>query len=137
MRWERPTQYMALDDSPIEEKDYLSRDLGDRDSTDLTFTAQIDIIVESGNRMSGWALRTFRRRGRHLMLTLLRSLIKPWLYYCSMLWFPRNQSSINRLEAVQKQFISHIRNPALQGLDFWDKLSELRVYSQERRCEGY
>ena len=128
--------YMAPDGGPIEEKDCL-RDLGVRISTDLTFANQIDMTVESGNRMSGWALRTFRRRGRYLMLTILRSLIQPRLDYCSQLWSPRDQSSINRLEAVQRQFISNIRDPALQGLDYWQKLSHLRVYSQERRRERY
>ena len=47
-----------------------------------------------------------RRRGRGLTLTLLRSLIQPMLDYCSQLSSPRDQSSINRLEAIQKQFIS-------------------------------
>ena len=66
--------YMAPDGGPIEEKDCL-RDLGVRVSTDLTFSTQIDMVVESGSRMAGWALRTFRRRSRGLMLTILRSLI--------------------------------------------------------------
>jgi hypothetical protein len=89
--------YMAHDGGPIEEKDCL-RDWGVRVSTDLTFSTQIDMVVESGSRMAGWALRTFRRRGRGLMLTILRSLIQPRLDYCSQLWSPRDQSAINRLE---------------------------------------
>ena len=97
--------YMAPDGSPIEEKDCL-RDLGVKVSTDLSFTAQIDITVEAGTRMAGWALRTFRRRGKQLMLTVLRSLVQPRLDYCSQLWSPRDQLSINRLEAVQRNFIS-------------------------------
>ena len=89
--------YMAPDGGPIEEKETL-RDLGVRISTNLTFSAQIDRVVESGSRMAGWVLRTFRRRGRDLMLTLLRSLIQPRLDYCSQLWSPRDQASINRIE---------------------------------------
>ena len=46
--------YMAPDGGPIEEKDCL-RDLGVRVSTDLTFSMQIDMVVESGSRMAGWA----------------------------------------------------------------------------------
>ena len=129
--------YMAPDGGPIEEKDCL-RDLGVHVSTDLTFASQIDITVESGSRMAGWALRTFRRRGRQLMLTLLRSLIQPRLDYCSQLWSPsRDQHSINRLEAVQRNFLSQIRGPGLQGKNYWEKLKDLRVYSQERRRERY
>ena len=87
--------------------------------------------------MAGWALRTFRGRGRLLMLTILRSLIQPRLDYYSQLWSPRDQGSINRLEQVQRNFISQIRDNTLKELNYWDKLSNLRVYSQERRRERY
>ena len=40
-------------------------------------------------------------------------------------------------EFVQRHFISQIRGPQLNGMDYWEKLSFLRVYSQERRREGY
>ena len=82
--------------------------------------------------MAGWALRTFRRRGRGLMPTILCSLIQPRLYYCSKLWFPPDQSSINRLESVQRHFLSQIRDASLVGTNYWERLSLLRVYSQER-----
>ena len=62
--------YMGPDGGPIEEKSCL-RDLGVRISSDLTFNTQVEMTVESGRNMAGWALRTFRRRGRHLMLTTL------------------------------------------------------------------
>ena len=71
------------------------------------------------------------------MLTILRSLIQPRLDYCSQLWSPRDQGSINRLEAVQKQFLCKIWDPNLNKKNYWEKLSHLRVYSQERRRERY
>ena len=128
--------YMSPDGGPIEEKESL-RDLGVTISTDLTFSAQIDKVVQAGSCMAGWALRTFRGRGRLLMLTILRSLIQPRLDYCSQLWSPRDQGSINRLEQVQRNFISQIRDNTLKELNYWEKLSNLRVYSQERRRERY
>ena len=128
--------YMAPDGSPIEEKESL-RDLGVRVGTDLTFSEQINLAVQSGNCMAGWALRTFRGRGRHLMLTVLRTLIQPRLDYCSQLWSPRDQYSINLLEAIQKHFISQVKGPALKQMTYWERLCELRVYSQERRRERY
>ena len=88
--------YLSPDGGPIEEKERL-RDLGVIISNDLTFNAQIDTTVNSASAMAGWALRTFRRRGKNLMLTILRSLIQPRLDYCSQLWSPRDQASINRL----------------------------------------
>ena len=71
------------------------------------------------------------------MLTILCSLVQPRLDYCSQLWSPRDQYSINLLEGVQHNFLSQIHDRALPGLNYWEKLSELRVYSQERRRERY
>ena len=55
--------------------------------------------------------------------------------YCSQLWSPNDQFSINQLEDVQRHFISRI-----SGLDFsnyWERLSCLHLYSQESRRERY
>ena len=128
--------YMAPDDGPIEEKE-CTRDLGVQISTDLTFKAQIEKTVAAGSKMAGWALRTFRGRWKVLILTLLRSLIQPRLDYCSQLWSPSDQGSINALESVQRHFIDRIKDPALLGLNYGEKLQELQVYSQERRREHY
>ena len=128
--------YMAPDGGPIEEKD-CTRDLGVQVGTDLMFTAQVDRAVAAGSRMAGWIMRTFRHRGRSVMLTLLRSLVQPRLDYCSQLWSPSDQGSINRLEAVQHNFVSRIWDPVLEQLDYWERLKLLRLYSQERRRERY
>ena len=128
--------YLAPDGGPIEEKD-CTRDLGVQVSTDLTFSVQVDRAVAAGSYMAGWALRTFRSRGRGVMLTLLRTIIQPRLDYCSQLWSPSEQGSINRLEAVQQYFVGKISDSVLDGLDYWEKLKALRLYSQERRRERY
>ena len=56
------------------------------------------------------------------MLTILRSLIQPRLDYCGQLWSTRDQSAINRLEPVQRQFISQIRDDSLVGINYWESL---------------
>ena len=86
-------------------------------------------------QMSGWALRSFRGRGKLLMLTILQSLIQPRLDYCSQLWSPQDQCSINKLESVQKHFISKILDKELQSKNYWEKLASLKVLSQQRRRE--
>jgi hypothetical protein len=83
---------MAPDGGPIEEKANL-RDLGVRISTDL------------------------RGRIRHLMFTVLRTRLD----YYSRLWFPSDQCSINRLESVQRQFLSQIIDLSLKDKDYWEK----------------
>ena len=128
--------YVGPDGDPIEQKD-CTRDLGVLIGTDLTFSAQVDQAVAAGSSMAGWGLRTFRHRGPRVMLTLLRSLVQPRLDYCSQLWSPADQGSINRLEAVQHSLVGRIWDPALEQLDYWGKLQHLRLYSQERRRERY
>ena len=39
------------------------------------------------------------------MRTLWQSLIQPSLDYCSQLWCPDDQESINMIEAVQRQYL--------------------------------
>ena len=71
------------------------------------------------------------------MLTLLRSLVQPRLDYCSQLWSPSDQASINQLESVQRHLVDRIKDIKLQELNYWEKLKELKLYSQERRRERY
>ena len=72
------------------------------------------------------------------MLTVLKTLVQPKLDYCSQLWSPSDQSSINRLESVQRHLVGRISDSKLKGLNYyWEKLQELKVYSQERRRERY
>ena len=129
-------QYLSPDQSAIEKKDSL-RDLGIMVSSDLSFNLQIEKAVTSASQMVGWAIRSFRSRGSHILLTILKSLVQPHLDYCCQLWCPTAQYQINRIEKVQKSLISRIRDKNLVSLDYWQKLKLLRVYSQERRLSSF
>ena len=50
------------------------------------------------------------------MLTLLKSLVQPKLDYCSQLWSPLDQTSINKLESVQRHLVGRIKDKRLLGL---------------------
>ena len=69
------------------------------------------------------------------MLTLLKTLIQPKLDYCSQIYSPTKQELINIIESVQRNFMSNIIG--FKDLDYWSRLSELRLLSQERRRERY
>ena len=125
---------MAPDDVNIAVKSSL-RDLGVEVSSDLTFKIHITKTVTAASRLVGWGLRTFRRRGFGLMKTLWKSLIQPKLDYCSQLWSPEDQDSINSIEAVQRHFLSKVGG--LKEMNYWERLSHLHLYSQERRRERY
>jgi hypothetical protein len=129
-------QYSAPDSSDIEQKDSL-RDLGVVLSSNLSFSLQIEKVVRSASQMVGWGFRTFRGRNSFLLITLLKSLVQPHLDYCSQLWSPTSQEYINKLEQVQRSLVARISDTRLINLCYWDKLSVLRLYSQERRRERY
>ena len=129
-------QYISPDNKPIEVKSNL-RDLGVQLSSSLNFSIHIGNTITAASRLVGWGLRTFRGRTRKVMLTLLKSIVQPKMDYCSQLWSPSDQASINKLEAVQYNLISKIKDSMLSGLDYWEKLQILRLYSQERRRERY
>ena len=122
------------DGSNIEEKHNL-RDLGVQISTDLNFKIHISNTVTAANKLAGWALRSFRRRSRLVMITIWKTLIQSKLDYCSQLWSPSDQSSICDLESVARHYTSLIEGMA--DMDYWERLQSLRLLSQERRRERY
>ena len=70
-----------------------------------------------------------------MMKTILKSLVKCKLDYCSQLWCPTDQASIGRLESVARHFTAQMKG--LENMDYWERLVYLRLYSQERRRERY
>ena len=93
--------------------------------------------IKPGNRSqkSGWVCRTFKSREKFFMKHMWKSLIQPHIDYCSQLYMPINQVEMGRLENLFRNFSRKI--PELRGLDYWARLQNLRVYSQERRLERY
>ena len=128
------SEYLSPDGTPIEEKDSL-RDLGVQIGTDLNFSTHIQNTVAGANKLIGWALRTFRRRSRLVMMTIWKSLVQTKLDYCSQLWSPSDQAAISKLEGVAKHFTAQVAG--LKDMDYWERLQSLHLYSQERRRERY
>ena len=129
-----PHDYLGPDGEVIEVKHSL-KDLGIHLSSDLTFKLQVEKAVASASKLAGWGLRTFRRRSLSTMKTIWNSLVQPKLDYCSQFWSPSDQDSINRIESVQKNFLSKLEGLSCE--DYWEKLKKTKIYSQERRRERY
>ena len=104
-------------------------------SNDYSFSLHIEKAVSAANKLTGWALRSFHRRSRQVMFTIWKTLVQPKLDYCSVLWSPPDQGSIARLESVCRNFTSQVAE--FESLDYWERLAELEIYSQERRRERY
>ena len=69
------------------------------------------------------------------MITTWKSLVQPKLDYCSQLWSPIDAATINDLEDTQRRFTARIFG--MRDKDFWERLSALGLYSQQRRRERY
>ena len=69
------------------------------------------------------------------MRIIWQTLIQPKMDYCSQLWCPGDQESISKLESVQRHFLSKVKG--LEHLSYWERLSSMNLYSQERRRERY
>ena len=135
--------YQAPDLSTIAQNNVL-KDLGIYMAEDLKFEKHIHNTVAKGQRMSGWVLRTIKSRRADHMKTLLKSLVRSQLEYCSMLWSPREQRLINSIESVQREFTRRIskyqryddvlKMPKCE-VSYQDRLKDLKIYSLERRRE--
>ena len=127
-------KYSSPDGTTIEEKSHL-RDLGVEMASDLTFNMHIAKTVSAATQLVGWAMRTFRRRSKLVMLTIWKSLIQSKLDYTSQLWSPIDQANINSLESVARHFTAKVHG--MDNMDYWERLEALHLYSQERRRERY
>ena len=128
------TSYKASSGERIEEKENV-KDLGVIMSNDGTFKQQVNSVVATGSQLCGWVLRTFRTRQRLPMLTLWKALIRPKLEYCCQLWCPVTPGDIQKIEQIQRSFISKISD--VMNLSYWNQLQKLSIYSLERRRERY
>ena len=131
---QNPAGYKSNIGSEIEEKTHV-KDLGVKVSSDTTFSGHIGEKVTSLKTKIGWVLRTFRTREHQPMLALWKQLILCDLDYCSQLWNPSKTGGIQALELLQRSCLHCING--MQGLNYWEQLGELKLYSLERRRERY
>ena len=127
-------QYKGPNGGDITVKESL-KDLGVEISSSLDFKNHVNKVVNDASKLAGWGLRSFRRRNKKTMKSIWQCLVQPKIDYCSQLWSPSDQQSINQIESVQRHFISKVSG--LDDMSYWDKLKAMRFYSQERRRERY
>jgi len=75
------TFYTTPEGLKIEEKNEV-KDLGVLMASTNGFKSQIHKIANQAKKMASWILRTFRTRDKIPMLTLYKSLVRPFLEYC-------------------------------------------------------
>ena len=113
----------------------VTKDLGVHFNSKGSFSDHIQLKSTKAKQMTGYICRTFITRDREVMLTLLRSLVLPIIDYSSVVWNPHLQQDINLLESPQRVLTSKI--DGMEGLDYYQRLKTLNIYSSERRRDRY
>ncbi|KAL5264266.1 hypothetical protein ACHWQZ_G005385 [Mnemiopsis leidyi] len=111
------------------------RDLGVMVSSDLTWSGQIGSMVSNARSKLSWVFSVFRTRDRAVLITLYKSLVRSLLEYCCPLWNPGKVTEIQLIEGVQRTFTSRVSG--LENLNYWERLSKLKLMSLQRRRERY
>ena len=66
---------------------------------------------------------------------MYKSIVLPILEYCCVVWNPNKLYLIRKIECIQRDFTRRFRS--LDGMDYWERLKKLRIFSLERRRERY
>ena len=111
------------------------QDLGVLLSSNLDFSPHINLIVDKACSKAAWVLSVFQCRNVDTMMTLYKSMVRPLLEYCCPLWSPSKVSDIQSLESVQRNFTCKIAG--FESLNYWERLSQLKLMSLQRRRERF
>ena len=127
------TFYLSANNEIIEEKETL-RDLGIILNNQANFDDHVSNICAKVKQKTGWILRTFHSRQPFLLKQLWKQLVQPHIDYCSQVMILTAQN-LSDLENLQRNFLNKI--PALKNKNYWERLEECQMLSQERRIERY
>ena len=129
------TNYLTPEaDNMIEVKEVL-RDLGVMVNDQANFEDHIDKVCSKVTQKADWILRTFNNRKTWFMKLMWKTLLKGHIDYCSQLYQPVQPGKLKRIEELQKSFTKKI--PELKNKNYWERLINLKMNSQQRRYERY
>ena len=118
----------------IEPSEYVT-DLGVIMQQDLSFKLHIaDIVKRARNKLS-WVLSVFKSRSEIVINTLFKSMVRPIVEYCCVVWNPTKVSEIAFIESIQRTATSKIAG--ISDMNYWERLKKLKLMSLERRREHY
>ncbi len=108
----------------------------------LTFTSKlswkthINNVTLKANRMLGLIKRNLKHCHPQLKEQAYISLVRPHLEYCSTVWNPYHQTTINQVEAIQKRAARFVRNVYQRTESVTSLLKDLNWPSLKDRREN-
>ena len=127
--------YILPNGKSIQTESHTIRDLGIHINDTLSWSDHYNLMVTEAKKYAGWILRTFSTRSQHAILLLYGSLVRMRLEYSCPLWMPFTKKDIMSIESVQRSVTSKIQE--VSGLNYWERLEKLGLYSLQRRRERY
>ena len=111
--------------------------LGVNISSNLTWNHHIKTTAAKANKTLGFVKRNLKGASKKAKILAYQTLVRPKLEYCSTVWAPHHQQSINSLEMVQRcaaRFVEHKYgresvSVMLQNL-CWEELLQRRIRAQ-------
>jgi len=107
------------------------KDLGVVFSSDLKVGTQCREAYSKASQALGLLHRVIKYRNPSVLLPLYKSLVRPHLEYCSVVWSPHYVKDKVLLERVQHRFTRMF--PELKSLPYEERLRRLGLWSLEER----
>ena len=85
----------------------------------------MDNCINKGNKLKGLVRRTFLHITPKSFRELYKSLIRPNLEYCNIIWYPHFKQDIDSIERVQKRATKLVS--AVCHLPYFERLEALKI----------
>ena len=105
--------------------DTEEKDVGVIFDSTLNFRSHINKMISKANQRVGLIKRSFTRLQPNSFKILYKSLVRPILEYCSVIWFPQFITETREIEKVQRRATRLI--PEIRDLDYPDRLKKLNL----------
>lgn len=106
---------------------YFEKDLGVTFDASLKFTLHIRNMVSKANSRLGLFKRNFSNLSRDVFLPLYKSLVRPLLEYCCIIWYPLLKTDSIEIEKVQRRATKLV--PEVSHLCYAERLRFLQLDS--------
>ena len=132
---DNPVHEYTMNSVPLS-ADTSEKDLGVTFDTSLNFKTHIGNMIAKANSRVGLVKRAFSKLNPHSFKILYKSLIRPILEYCSVVWHPLYKGDEQEIEKVQRRATKLV--PQLMELSYPERLRELNLttlYYRRKRTD--
>ena len=105
--------------------DTEEKDVGVIFDANLKFKTHISKMISKGNQRVGLIRRSFTKLQPNSFKMLYKSLVRPILEYCSVIWYPLYRTEALEIEKVQRRATKLI--PGIRNLEYPDRLKKLNI----------